>query len=217
MLASPLAFLNGRIASDTGFDPSLPPPLALRGPNTLSRSSHPPAASTSTATAARTALSGTARDFGSSIGWVCCRVIGGALNPAVPDAGRPALSRSSRSCAKLSAGLIPLRRIRLGALVDNAFERFGYRRIDAARRRQRVLDARHQLGDGALRSRRLPRPEHHVVENQAEGVDIRALIDRPRHGLLRAPCIRASRQRHPRPSRHRPTRDRAIPKSMMTA
>ena len=49
---------------------------------------------------------------------------------------------------------------------------------------QRFLDAGHQLGDRAFGARGAARPEQHVPQDQAERIDVGAVIDRLRHRLF---------------------------------
>ena len=63
-------------------------------------------------------------------------------------------------------------------------ERLGNTRLPRADRRERLRHPLHELRDGALRARRFAAAGQHVVEDQTERVDIRAVIDRLGHGLL---------------------------------
>jgi hypothetical protein len=87
--------------------------------------------------------------------------------------------------SELSRRLIARGRLRLRAAVDDSLERFRQRWIERTKRRERLLDAGHQLGDGTLRARAAAGPEDHVEEHQAERVDVSAVIDRLRHRLFR--------------------------------
>ena len=53
-----------------------------------------------------------------------------------------------------------------------------------ARRRRRGLHALHQFGDGTLRALAPPAADEHVVEDQAERIDVGTLIDRLSARLL---------------------------------
>ncbi len=79
---------------------------------------------------------------------------------------------------ELGRRLITLVRIGIEAARDQRVERFRDVRSDGACRRRRPLHPGFQLGDRAF-ARRAPRAaDEQVVQNQAERVDVRTLIDR---------------------------------------
>ena len=85
---------------------------------------------------------------------------------------------------ELLRGLIACRWLRLDALRDDAIDRLGNRRIDrtkAGRRLSRPFDEERQ---GGVALRRTALPDEHLRDDQAERVDVGALIDRLSHGLF---------------------------------
>ena len=117
---------------------------------------------------------------------------------------------------ELGCPLIPRFRIGLRAAIHDPLERFGNRRIDCSRRRQRLLHPYHQAP--RRRSRRgsppaAPRPcRRGSGRTRRCQPDDRTAAPSP----VPAPCTPACPRRRLRQSRRRPTIDRAIPKSMMT-
>ena len=70
------------------------------------------------------------------------------------------------------------------APLNDRVERGGDRRIDRPRRGRRFFRSRHQFVDGAVISHVAPPPDEKVVDDQAERVNVRTMIDGFRPRLL---------------------------------
>ena len=83
----------------------------------------------------------------------------------------------------------------LEALWHDSIERLRHPRIERARRRRRALQSAASSPDIALPpDLTTPLPsDQHVVENQAERIDVDSLVDRLARAPVPAPCTRACR------------------------
>ena len=97
--------------------------------------------------------------------------------------------------------LVPVLELRRDAPGDDPIERLGHRLVHGARRRQGRLEPSPEFGDRAGRVLVPPAAEQHVVEDQADRVDVRALVDRLPARLFRRHVLARSRRCRPRSSR----------------
>ena len=116
----------------------------------------------------------------------------------------PRLSR--RFNAATSCGVVWKRSAASGSMHCDTMpvERFGNARIDRARRRRRRLHPPGELSDGRVRAARPLLVEQHVVDDQAERVDVGALVDRLRPRLFGRHVLDRSDHRADHRLAHRP-------------